>query len=149
MLRGMITIAGTSSEQSLEAVRRILREFNVRVRKELRSPDLSDKPLNLVAKSSGRIVGGLLATTRGLWLKVSIMAVDESQRRQGLGTRLLRQAEALARGRGCRYAYVDTMDYQAPGFYRRLGYRPAGKLINWDSNGHDKLFFTKLLRRRS
>lgn len=37
------------------------------------------------------------------------------------------------------------MDYQAPDFYQRAGYRVAGQLPDWDSHGHTKLFFVKLL----
>jgi len=54
-------------------------------------------------------------------------------------------AEQEATARGCRYAYVDTMDYQAPTFYRKLGYQLAGQLDDWNSRGHAKCFFTKRL----
>ncbi len=65
---------------------------------------------------------------------------------QGIGARMLQLAEAEAIRRGCQYAYVDTMDYQAPDFYQRLGYTIAGQLDDWDSHGHAKLFLVKKLR---
>lgn len=90
-------------------------------------------------------IGGLLAETQFAWLKVHLMAVDPQVRRQGIGRALLAAAEREAVVRGCRYAYADTMSYQAPAFYERAGYTLAGRLPDWDSHGHDKLFFIKHL----
>ena len=57
---------------------------------------------------------------------------------------MLQVAEAEDHRRGCQYAYVDTMDYQAQ-FYQRLSYTIAGQLDDWDSHGHAKLFLVKKL----
>jgi ribosomal protein S18 acetylase RimI-like enzyme len=54
-------------------------------------------------------------------------------------------AEREAVARGCRHAFLDTMDYQAPDFYQKLGYQIAGKLDDWDSHGHAQFLFTKQL----
>jgi GNAT superfamily N-acetyltransferase len=93
----------------------------------------------------GNVVGGLFAETQFSWLKISVMSVFVPFRSQGIGSELLRVAEGEAAHRGCRYAYVDTMEYQAPQFYRRQGYQAAGELKDWDSHGHTKYLFTKLL----
>ena len=37
-------------------------------------------------------------------------------------------AEGRAVERGCHSAWVDTFTFQAPGFYRKLGYAPFGEL---------------------
>lgn len=109
-------------------------------------PENAVRPLNFLAyDAAGTIVGGLIGETQFLWLKISVIAVAEHARRRGVGRRLVELAEQEAKGRGCRYAYVDTLDYQAPDFYRKLGYRIAGTLENWDSHGHAKLLFTKQL----
>ena len=47
--------------------------------------------------------------------------------------------------RGPSRSYTDTLDYQAPQFYPACGYRESGRLPNWDSHGHDKIFFIKEL----
>ena len=142
-----IEVARKSPGVALRAVNRFLREFNLQARAELKIPDQSERDLLLLAKNSGGILGGLIASTRNKWLRISIMAVAPSHRGQGLGSLLVRKAEALARGRGCCYSYVDTMSYQAPAFYRKLGYRQTGTLRDWDSAGHNKLFFVKRLKR--
>ena len=89
------------------------------------------------------MLGGLFATTRFCWLKIDIMATRFDHRKQGVGRALLDRAEGVARQRGCKYVYVDTMDYQAPDFYGRLGYRVAGALSDWDSHGHTKFVLVK------
>jgi GNAT superfamily N-acetyltransferase len=109
-------------------------------------PEHASRPLYVVALDSvGYVAGGLMAETQFAWLKVSIMVVADEHQRTGIGRRLLQLAEQEALTRGCRYAYLDTMSYQAPAFYERLGYSVAGKLENWDSHGHTKFFFTKAL----
>ena len=91
----------------------------------------------------GVVIAGLFASTRFSWLKITLIATKQGQRSKGVGAALLTQAESTARERGCKYAYVDTMEYQAPAFYIRSGYRLAGTLEDWDSHGHKKLFFVK------
>jgi ribosomal protein S18 acetylase RimI-like enzyme len=71
--------------------------------------------------------------------------VPAELRGRGIGSELLRVAEHEAVRRGCLYAYVDTMDYQSPDFYRGAGYTLVGQLDDWDSHGHAKLLFTKRL----
>lgn len=90
-------------------------------------------PLHLyVLDRAENILGGLVGRTHSIpsWLEVSIIWVDERVRHQGLGQRLMEQAEHEARQRGCRYARVTTSDFQAPAFYQKLGYMPYGTLEN-------------------
>jgi len=93
----------------------------------------------------GSVLGGLIADTQFAWLKIDILSIRESSRRRGIGTQLMHLAEAEAIRRNCRYAYVDTMSYQAPDFYKRLGYTQCGFFPDWDSHGHDKHEFMKRL----
>jgi ribosomal protein S18 acetylase RimI-like enzyme len=143
-------LLATLTEETREDVGSILRGYN-RARnptffaaREL--PENAPKPLNVVASDpSGKIVGGLIAATQFAWLKVSVVAVAEHVRRQGVGRQLMELAERKAVARGCRHAFLDTMEYQAPDFYQKLGYQIAGKLDDWDSHGHAQFLFTKQL----
>ena len=92
-----------------------------------------------------RVVGGLFAETQLAWLRISIMAVDPAYRSQGIGSAPLAEAEREAVARGCRHAFVDTMEYQAPSFYRAHGFAVAGQIEDWDSRGHSKFYFSKQL----
>jgi GNAT superfamily N-acetyltransferase len=132
-----------------ELVRKWLREFNLAANGpfmvKLGQPEFAAQPLVLVAQTETTIVGGLIAETQLAWLKLSIMAVDPERRSRGIGSALLARAERIGVERGCRYAFVDTMEYQAPDFYGRSGYSIAGQIPDWDSHGHAKFFFTKRL----
>ena len=107
-------------------------------------PENDPRPLNLFAfGEDGAVTGGLFATTQFSWLKIDIMAVEKDRRGEGIGHALLAEAEEIARARGCKYAFTDTMDYQAPEFYKSAGYKVAGEIADWDSHGHRKSFFVK------
>ena len=109
-------------------------------------PENTPRAMNVVAgDDGGRTVGGLIGETQFHWLKIKYMSVAPAHRRRGVGRQLIAAAEAEAILRGCRYSFVDTMDYQAPIFYQKLGYEIAGRLPNWDSHGHAKLFLMKTL----
>ena len=140
------------SDAQRECVNKLLRTHNQTSNQ--RYWDALDKAENaaipvelFVFDPKGEIVGGLFGEIRFKWLKVSIMAIRDDLRRHGIGTQLLARAEQDAIDKGCKYSYVDTMEYQAPGFYEKAGYTLAGVLEDWDSHGHKKLFFTKRLRQ--
>ena len=149
---GMIHVSTTDSpgDDDREAICDELRRFNIEnngaffAAREL--PANAARPLYAIARDpEGRLLGGLLAETQFAWMKLSIMAIVPAARGRGIGSRLLAAAEAEAVLRGCRYAYADTMDYQAPEFYQKLGYEMVGRLDDWDSHGHAKIFLSKHL----
>jgi hypothetical protein len=55
---------------------------------------------------------------------------------------MMAQAEAEAIRRGCRHAHVDTIDFQAPDFYLKLGYTVWGVLDDIPP-GHRRIFLKK------
>ena len=145
-----IELANEPSDADVEVVNGLLRNFNKKENAEfwrkITDPTHKSQPLHIFVYESGRaIIGGLLGETSLSWLKIRVMAVDEPFRRQGLGTKLSVAAESEAVRRGCKYSFLDTMQYQAPEFYQRLGYKVAGSIPDWDSHGHAKYFMTKKL----
>jgi ribosomal protein S18 acetylase RimI-like enzyme len=73
--------------------------------------------------AEGRIVGAL--TGRAYYDEVHIgdLVVDEAFRGIGLGSRLVGAAAAAYREKGYRVATLSTFGFQAPEFYKKLGYR--------------------------
>jgi len=90
----------------------------------------------------GELIGGLLGETFWHWFHINILWVHENCRLSGVGRQLMARAEAEAINRGCRHADVDTHDFQAPDFYRKLGYTVWGVLDDLPP-GHQKIFFKK------
>ncbi len=138
-----------SSALGCDLVRQWLREYNLSANpafmEKVQQPEHQALPLVLLASDGSRVVGGLFAETQLAWLRISIMAVHPDSRSQGIGSALLAEAERQAIARDCKYAYVDTMEYQAPRFYLAHGFTIAGELRDWDSHGHSKLHLWKCL----
>lgn len=102
------------------------------------------RPLAVIVRGKGRLIGGLSGTTVRGFLAVDLFWVAADQRGQGLGSRVLQAAEAEARRRCCHSAYLDTFDFQARGFYERRGYRVFGDLTGFPG-GHSRLYMVKQL----
>jgi GNAT superfamily N-acetyltransferase len=91
------------------------------------------------APGSDEILGGLWARSFFDWTFVELLVVPETMRGQGLGTKLLAQAEAVAREHKCVGIYLDTFSFQARGFYEKHGYGLFGTLENYPDD--EKRFF--------
>jgi len=83
-------------------------------------------------------------TSLGL-LFIDLFFIPADLRRDGLGGRLLQLAEDEARRRGCVNAVLYTINFQAPGFYERHGYRILGS-VPCLPPGTSRIFMTKPLR---
>ena len=92
-------------------------------------PQRDYQPLAIALRApSGEVVGGVHGATMWQWLMIDGVWVAADPRGQGLGRRLVLAAEAAAIARGCRGAWLGTFDFQARGFYERLGYTVFGEL---------------------
>jgi ribosomal protein S18 acetylase RimI-like enzyme len=135
---------------AVEAVLDVLRSYNRKRNATFYAvrdlPENAAVPLHVLAyDEDGAVAGGAIGKSQFKWAKVTYLAVRDDLRGRGVGRRLMEEAEAEARRRGCRYVFLDTMSYQAPEFYRKLGYHVAGELADWDSHGSVKYFFVKTL----
>ena len=99
----------------------------------------------LVRDDGGRLVAGLYGWTWGGTCEVRFLWVQEGLRRQGTGRRLLVEAEAEAQRRGCGQVVLSTHSFQAPGFYRKMGYAVVGQFDEYPA-GHTLYFLRKPLR---
>lgn len=99
----------------------------------------------LVAETaSGQLIGGLLGEWRSYWLHVDILVVVPERRGQGVGSALMAAAEQATRDKGYRGLFLDTFDFQAPGFYERLGFSRFGVIQDY-THGYDRHFYEKRL----
>lgn len=94
----------------------------------------------------GALLGGALGRSWGLCCELQQLWVREDRRGQGLGATLMRAFEAQAAARGCELIYLETFSFQAPGFYRRLGYEEAACLEGF-APGLAKYLMRKRLER--
>jgi 8-oxo-dGTP pyrophosphatase MutT (NUDIX family)/GNAT superfamily N-acetyltransferase len=97
----------------------------------------------LVRDAQRRVVAGVAGSTYAGWLFVSDLWVHAQLRRRGIGRELLARAERRAVELGCHSVWLDTFSFQAPEFYRRLGYELYGAL-DYPPH-HRRLFLSKPL----
>ncbi len=81
--------------------------------------------LHLGAYSGGDLIGTVLATDDGRKGWINRLAVHPERQGEGVGTRLLREAEARLRSRGRRTiaALVEDWNVESLDFFQRRGYR--------------------------
>ncbi|MCL9669299.1 GNAT family N-acetyltransferase [Rosenbergiella epipactidis] len=91
----------------------------------------------------GVMLGGLNASIKGQWLCIDYLWVDESVRGQGVGGRLLQQAESHAKQLGCQLSLVDTFSFQAPLFYTKSGYQTVMTLADFPKVGMQRHYLRK------
>ena len=117
--------------QKSQIIGDLIRSYNRSKREAAES-----EPLNLyVEDDSGELMAGLVAETFGNWLEIEYLFVKEDLRGQGIGSQLLQQAESEAKKRNCRFAFVNTYQFQAPAFYKKQGYKKVFTLKDYPYTG--------------
>ena len=104
-----------------------------------------ERPFSILARDgSGAVVAGLNGVSHWRWLYVRHLYVAPGWRGQGLGGRLLAEAEQAARARGCVGVYLDTFEESAAVFYERRGFVRHGRIENFPV-GAARIFLSKAL----
>ena len=125
-----VRLENTESQKS-QIIGDLIRSYN-RSKREV----AESEPLNLyVEDEHGEIMTGLVAETFGNWLEIEYLFVKEDLRGQGIGSQLLQQAESEAKKRNCRFAFVNTYQFQAPAFYQKHGYQEVFILKDYPYTG--------------
>lgn len=77
---------------------------------------------------TGNVIGGLAGHTARGWLYTALLFIPAELRGQNLGPKILGMAEEEARKRGCKGAYIDTMNPDALTIYQKCGYEIFGQI---------------------
>lgn len=135
-----ITIPESPSEAVRDAILAPLRAYNVS-----HGGDPRLRPVAiLLTDDAGAPVGGLWGKCVYDWLFVELLAVPSQHRGAGHGEALMTRAEEIARSHGCIGIWLDTYEFQARGFYEKLGFEPFGTLDDHPI-GQKRFFLRKRL----
>lgn len=98
----------------------------------------------IVEDKNGNIIAGILSKMY-CWncLYIDVLWVKEEHRKDGLGSRLLKEIESVAIEKGCYLIHLDTFDFQAKDFYIKHGYEVFG-VLDECPEGHKRYFLKKI-----
>ena len=102
------------------------------------------KRLAVSLREGNEIVGGIVGEVWTTVLFIQLFWLEQRLRRKGFGARLIKAIEDEARRFGATRAYLDTMSFQAPGFYRACGYKEFGSIEGYPG-GVTRHWLTKTL----
>lgn len=94
------------------------------------------------AVDNGERVGVVMGYWLYDWLYVEYLAVTQGFRGEGVGSRLLERAEALALEMLLEGVALDTFGYQAPSYYETRGYAER-MVIPGKNRERDRIYFQK------
>lgn len=116
------------------------------IRQRFRPEHLRAQPLAAYALEGDEVVGGCVASAVPVWhwLEVDTLWVHPDHRGGGLGRRLLESVEDQARDLGCRWAKLNTWEFQAPAFYAACGYVEHAREVDYPP-GHTNHLMRKEL----
>jgi len=135
-----LTVTSEATDTLRDALQIPLRAYN----RAQAGPSNSEPLVVVVKDETGQPIGGAWGYTSFGWLAIQLMFVPEGVRGQGLGRKIMALAEATAVQRGCHDAWLDTHEFQAKGFYEKLGYEVFGQLPNYPPP-FSRFFFKKRL----
>lgn len=93
----------------------------------------------------GELIAGVSGWTWAQTAGIGMTWVREDQRGTGIGANLLAAFESEAVVRGCAHVFVTSFTFQAPGFYKRLGYEEISRWESVPTHGRDQVHMRKAL----
>jgi ribosomal-protein-alanine N-acetyltransferase len=96
----------------------------------------------LIARDGERIVGCAIGDRQGGQARVINICVDPTARRQGIGSRLLRELEHTL-SQGNIVLMVEESNTGAQALYRKEGYKPVGTSRDYYGRGQDGIWMQK------
>ncbi len=136
-----IEVSDKVDQKSYDKIVELIIDFNLS--KTQNHKNEINKPIEIIARNlKNEIIGGLYG--RSLWgtLEIKTFAVRPENRNDGIGTKLMLEAEKEAINRNCRFISLDTFSFQASEFYEKLGFKKIGTETDFPK-GFEKYYYRK------
>jgi len=138
-----IKVTDRIDQKSYDTIVELLVEYNSSKTGEFQNE--INKPIEIIARNElNEIIGGLYG--RSIWgtLEIKTFAVKTENRNEGIGRKLLIEAEKEAKNRNCRFISLDTFSFQAPEFYEKFGFEKIGTETDFPK-GFEKYYYRKAI----
>src|ERR1041385_8025296 len=86
------------------------------------------KRFAVTLRERGKVVGGIVGEVWTTVLFIQLFWIEQKFRGKDLVAKVNKAIGNEARKVGATRSYVDTMSFQAPGFYRNCGYEEFGSI---------------------
>ncbi|WP_335871732.1 GNAT family N-acetyltransferase [Bacillus sp. 2205SS5-2] len=131
------------NQQDREFIKKKVIEHNLKSLSDEVKTALEDVSF-VLRDADEKLIGGVTATLFWHHLHIDFLWVSEEYRNKGLGQSLMLELENFAIKRKCRLMLVDTFSFQAPKFYKDLGFKVIG-VVEDHPKGHEQYFLEKRL----
>ena len=138
------TVFNNGTDEDSKFLNSQLEQYNLTI-KPLTRPKAYHSYVKIAKNDQEEIIGGAVAYSSMYHIGyLDTLWVDERYRGQGIGAKLLKQAEQDLVQFGCYMCHLDTFDFQGPEFYRNAGYTEFGRLEHEHVNLTEFFFCKKL-----
>lgn len=83
---------------------------------------LCEEPISFEIFHKTEFVGAIVVQPFWGQLHIKYLFVEKKYRGQGIARQLMNHALEFGIKRGCHFAFVETMSFQAPEFYQKMGF---------------------------
>jgi len=94
---------------------------------------LEEDPISFEIFNDQEFVGAIVVQSFWGQLHIKYLFVEKHYRGQGIARELMNHALEFGKKRGCHFAFVETMSFQAPEFYQKMGFK-----IEFSRSGYAK-----------
>lgn len=131
-----VEVRNHASQVEKEALDKGITDYN--------SDTAQEKRLNcyILAYDGRELIGGLYGCSIKTDYYIKLLWVEKNFRAAGIGKNLIGRAELEAAKRQCTRIHVDTLSYQAPEFYKKLGYSEMVTVPQYRGT-YDRIFLRK------
>lgn len=106
------------------------------------SPEETCVPYQFTYKDQkNQVQGGITGFCYCGCIYINMLWVSPEYRGQKLGVSLVNEAEKFGKQQGCTFSTVNTMEWEAPEFYQKLGYEV--EFMREGYSDHHKMFFLR------
>ena len=127
-----------AKEDDIKIIEKGLREYN---RRHTGLEKAEEQAVYI--KNEGNICGGIVYACLKPWTYIKLLWVSDELRGRGYGVKLMKAAEDDARKQGSTKVMVDTFSFQAPEFYKKLGYSEVSRIEGYPIEGASRIWLVK------